>query len=69
MRSPPFKYGAPCIVVDSGTATTFDAINSNSDMGGVILPGLLFLLTLYLIGQRSCRWEIKRPQKVIGQRR
>src|ERR1044072_2826764 len=31
------KYGAPCIVVDFGTATTFDAINARGEyLGGVI---------------------------------
>ena len=35
------KYRAPCIVVDFGTATTFDAINSNGEyVGGVITPGI-----------------------------
>jgi type III pantothenate kinase len=35
------KYGAPCIVVDFGTATTFDAINSQGEyLGGVITPGI-----------------------------
>src|SRR5712691_888105 len=35
------KYGAPCIVVDFGTATTFDAINSKGEyLGGVITPGI-----------------------------
>src|SRR3984885_7665606 len=35
------KYGGPCIVVDFGTATTFDAISSEGDyLGGVITPGI-----------------------------
>ena len=34
------KYGAPCIVVDFGTATTFNAINSTGEfLGGAISPG------------------------------
>src|SRR5258707_5596358 len=34
------KYGTPCIVVDFGTSTTFDAINSKGEyLGGVITPG------------------------------
>src|SRR5207245_9916215 len=34
------KYGRPCIVVDFGTATTFDAINSKGEyVGGVIHQG------------------------------
>src|ERR1044071_9790584 len=36
------KYGAPCIVVDFGTATTFNAINSAGEyLGGGIAPGLM----------------------------
>ena len=35
------KYGAPCIVVDFGTATTFNAVNAaNEYLGGVIAPGI-----------------------------
>src|SRR5882724_58382 len=36
------KYGAPCIIVDFGTATTFNAINSLGQyLGGVITTGIL----------------------------
>ncbi|MDE7087755.1 MAG: type III pantothenate kinase, partial [Clostridia bacterium] len=35
------KYGAPLIVIDFGTATTFNAINANGEfIGGVIAPGI-----------------------------
>jgi type III pantothenate kinase len=35
------KYGGPCIVVDFGTAITFDAISARGEyLGGVIAPGL-----------------------------
>src|SRR6185369_7040860 len=35
-------YGAPCVVVDFGTATTFNAINSRGEyLGGVITPGIM----------------------------
>jgi type III pantothenate kinase len=35
------KYGAPCIVVDFGTATTFNAVNEAHEyLGGVIAPGV-----------------------------
>ena len=35
-------YGGPAIVIDMGTATTFDVINENGDfMGGVIAPGIM----------------------------
>src|SRR4026208_2428771 len=36
------KYGAPCIVIDFGTATTFNAVNeAREDLGGVIAPGVM----------------------------
>jgi len=35
------KYGAPCIVVDFGTATTFDVISRAGEyLGGIICPGI-----------------------------
>ena len=62
------KYGAPCIVVDFGTATTFDAINSNSEyVGGVITPGITISAdALFQRAAKLPRVEIRRPQKVIG---
>jgi type III pantothenate kinase len=62
------KYGAPCIVVDFGTATTFDAINSNGEyVGGVITPGVTISAdALFARAAKLPRVEVKRPQKVIG---
>src|SRR4051812_16632843 len=62
------KYGAPCIVVDFGTATTFDAINSQGEyLGGVITPGITISSdALFERAAKLPRVEIKRPQKVIG---
>lgn len=35
------KYGGPAVVIDFGTATTFDAIGANGDyLGGAIAPGI-----------------------------
>src|ERR1700745_3065288 len=35
------KYGAPCIIVDFGTATTFDCVSAKREyLGGVICPGI-----------------------------
>jgi len=62
------KYGAPCIIVDFGTATTFNAINAQSEyMGGVITPGIM--ISADALFQRTAklpRVDIKRPQSVIG---
>lgn len=62
------KYGAPCIVVDFGTATSFEAINAARQyLGGVITPGIT--ISSEALFQRAARLppvEIKRPVKVIG---
>ncbi len=62
------KYGAPCIVVDFGTATTFNAVNAAGEyLGGVIAPGLMISAeALFLRAAKLPRVEIKRPEKVIG---
>ena len=62
------KYGAPCIVVDFGTATTFDAINSRGEyLGGVITPGITISAdALFQRAAKLPRVEIKRPRKVVG---
>ncbi len=62
------KYGAPCIVVDFGTATTFNAIDSQGAyVGGVITPGIMISSdALFERTAKLPRVDIRRPQKVIG---
>ena len=62
------KYGAPCIVVDFGTATTFNAINEAGEyVGGVITPGIMISTdALFERTAKLPRVDIRRPQKVIG---
>jgi type III pantothenate kinase len=62
------KYGGPCIVVDFGTAITFDAISPKGEyLGGVIAPGLgISSEALFARAARLPRVEIKDPGKVIG---
>lgn len=62
------KYGGPCIVVDFGTAITFDAISARGEyLGGVIAPGLgIASEALFARAARLPRVEIKDPGKVIG---
>lgn len=62
------SYGAPCIVVDFGTATTFNAINSKGEyLGGVITPGIMISTeALFARTAKLPRVDIKRPQQVIG---
>jgi type III pantothenate kinase len=61
-------YGSPCIVVDFGTATTFDAINSRGEyLGGVITPGITISSdALFQRAAKLPRVEIKSPERVIG---
>jgi type III pantothenate kinase len=64
------KYGGPCIVVDFGTATTFDAVSAKGEyMGGVIAPGIgISADALFSRTARLPRVDIRKPQKasVIG---
>jgi type III pantothenate kinase len=62
------RYGGPCIVVDFGTATTFDVISAKGEyLGGAIAPGLgLSAEALFSRAARLTRVDIKRPAKVIG---
>src|SRR5207237_199140 len=61
-------YGGPCIVVDFGTAITFDAISVKGEyLGGVIAPGLgIAAEALFARAAKLPRVEIKDPGKVIG---
>jgi type III pantothenate kinase len=62
------KYGGPAIVVDFGTATTFDAIASNGDyVGGAILPGIgISMDALFKQAARLYRVEFTAPPRAIG---
>ncbi len=62
------KYGAPCIVVDFGTATTFNAVNEAREyLGGAIAPGVMVAAeALFSRAAKLPRVEIKKPEKVIG---
>ena len=61
-------YGGPLIVVDSGTATTFDVIAGDGAFeGGVIAPGInLSLQALHEAAAMLPRIAIQRPDRVIG---
>jgi type III pantothenate kinase len=62
------RYGCPCIVVDFGTATTFNAINAQRQyLGGVITPGIMISTeALFSRTAKLPRVDIKRPKNVIG---
>lgn len=57
-----------CIVVDFGTATTFDYVTAKGEyMGGVIVPGIgISLDALYQRAAKLPRVEIQRPPRVVG---
>ncbi len=61
-------YGAPCIVVDFGTATTFDAVSAAGEyLGGAIAPGIEVSTTaLVTAGAQLRRVEYLAPKSVIG---
>ncbi|MCW2875225.1 type III pantothenate kinase [Actinacidiphila oryziradicis] len=61
-------YGGPCIVVDFGTATTFDAISSRGEYaGGAIAPGIeISVDALGARGAQLRKIELARPRSVIG---
>src|SRR3954468_23674108 len=62
------KYGGPCIIVDFGTATTFDAVSAKGEyLGGVICPGIgISAEALFERTARLPRVDIRKPQRVIG---
>jgi type III pantothenate kinase len=61
-------YGPPLIVVDFGTATTFDCINARGEfIGGAIAPGIAVALDALLNrAARLFRVELVRPKEAIG---
>lgn len=61
-------YGGPACIIDYGTATTFNAINSNGDyLGGAIAPGVNIAAdALYHRTARLPRVDLQRPPSVIG---
>ena len=62
------KHGGPCVVVDFGTATTFDCVSSKGEyLGGVISPGIgISADALFERTARLPRVDIRKPARVIG---
>src|SRR6267378_4215928 len=62
------KYGGPCVIVDFGTARTFDCVSAKGEyLGGVISPGLgISADALFERTARLPRVEIRKPERVIG---
>ncbi len=62
------RFKGPVIVVDMGTATTFDVVSGKGEfMGGAIAPGLgISAEALFTKAARLPRIDIRKPAKVIG---
>ncbi len=61
-------YGGPVIVVDFGTATTFDVVTKKGEyVGGVICPGIgISADALFQRAARLPRVDVRHPERVIG---
>jgi type III pantothenate kinase len=62
------KYGGPCVVVDFGTAITFDAISASGRyLGGIICPGIgISVEGLFAKTARLPLVDFREPEKLIG---
>ena len=63
------RYGAPVIVVDFGTATTFDVVNPAGEYaGGIIAPGLAISAeALFSHASRLYQVDIRKPSHLVGE--
>jgi type III pantothenate kinase len=63
-----YEYGGPCIVVDLGTATTFDVITAEGEYtGGAIAPGIAAgAVDLRMRARMLPAVEVRRPGRVVG---
>lgn len=61
-------YGAPCVIIDFGTAVTFDLVSKSGDyLGGLIMPGIdMSLQGLYEWTALLPRVRLKRAANIIG---
>jgi type III pantothenate kinase len=62
------RYGAPCIVVDFGTSTNFDAVSREGEfVGGVLAPGIeISMDALFARAARLTKVDFVEPPSVIG---
>lgn len=61
-------YGCPVVVVDFGTATTFDLVNAAGEYaGGIVSPGIMISAeALFAHAARLYRVDVRRPAQLIG---
>jgi type III pantothenate kinase len=62
------KYGGPCLVVDLGTAITFDCVSAAAEyLGGIICPGIgISIDALFQRTARLPKVDFRAPDKLIG---
>jgi type III pantothenate kinase len=62
------RYGSPCIVVDFGTSTNFDAVSRDGEyVGGVLAPGIeISMDALFARAARLVKVDFAAPASVIG---
>ena len=62
------KYGGPCVIVDLGTAITFDAVSGSAEyLGGIIAAGIgISVEALFSRTARLPLVEFRKPASVIG---
>jgi type III pantothenate kinase len=62
------KYGGPCVIVDLGTAITFDAISANAEyLGGIIVAGIgISADALFSRTARLPLVDFRKPGSIIG---
>jgi len=62
------RYGGPCVVVDLGTAITFDAVSAHAEyLGGIICPGIgMSVQGLFSRTARLPLVDFKEPDRLIG---
>jgi type III pantothenate kinase len=62
------RYGGPCVVVDLGTAITFDVVSAHAEyLGGIICPGIgIATNALFSRTARLPMVEFRAPEKLIG---
>src|SRR5919109_1303832 len=62
------RYGSPCIVVDFGTSTNFDAVSAAGEyVGGVLAPGIeISMDALFARAARLTKIDFAEPPSVVG---
>ena len=62
------EFGGPAVVVDFGTATTYDAVSERGEyLGGAIAPGVqVSAAALFASTSRLLRVELEEPRSIIG---